>query len=289
MRVVATTPLPVHQRIDEGLGTCFGHRSAQLLIGRVRPAVQQVVADRAMQERGILGDHADLLAQAFLRDVGNVLVVDQDAAAFQVVQAQQYVDQGRLAGTGRTHQADLLARLHHQVEACDHAALLAVVEVDALEVHATAGHLQRHRVLAVLHGQRLGNGGDAILYRTDVLEDAVDGPHDPAGHVVDADHQAGRERDRADSDVAAIPQPQGQATGTGNQETVDDGDGQVHAGGHPGLRAVLDCQLLDRLGHVGLLAPAMGEQFQRGNVGVAIAFERASEAIQARSFARGTK
>ncbi|KAG1530353.1 hypothetical protein G6F50_017374 [Rhizopus delemar] len=89
-----------------------------------------------MQQRGVLGDHADLLAKAFLGDMGDVLVVDQDAAAFQVVQAQQHVHQGRFAGAGRADQADLLARLHHQVQAGDHAALLAIVEVDVLEMHA---------------------------------------------------------------------------------------------------------------------------------------------------------
>ncbi|KAG1438432.1 hypothetical protein G6F57_019859 [Rhizopus arrhizus] len=130
-------------------------------------------------------------------------------------------------------------------------------------MHAATGHLQRHRILAVLHGQRLGDGGDAILHRADVLKDAVDGPHDPAGHVVDADHQAGGQGDRADRDVAAVPQPQRQPAGTGNQEAVDDGDGQVHAGGDAGL-----------------CAPSTMRP---------IALERASEAIQARSFARGTK
>jgi hypothetical protein len=44
-------------------------------------AVQQVVADRAVQQRGVLGDHADLCAQAFLADLGDVLAVDQDAPA----------------------------------------------------------------------------------------------------------------------------------------------------------------------------------------------------------------
>ncbi|MNM35318.1 hypothetical protein D3C81_460080 [compost metagenome] len=137
-------------------------------------------------------------------------------------------------------------------------------------MHTATCHLQRHRILTVLHGQRLGDGGDAILHRADVLEDAVDGPHDPAGHVVDADHQTGRQSDRADGDVSPIPQPQCQAAGTCDEEPVDDGDGQVHAGGDPGLRAVLDRQFLDRIGDIGLLAAAMGEQLQRGNVGVAV-------------------
>ena len=42
-------------------------------------------------------------------DLGDVLAVDQDAAALEVVEAQQQVDQRRLAGARAADQADLLA------------------------------------------------------------------------------------------------------------------------------------------------------------------------------------
>ena len=44
-----------------------------------------------------------------LRDV---LAVDQDAAVLEIEEAQQQVDQRRLAGAGAADQPDLLARLH---------------------------------------------------------------------------------------------------------------------------------------------------------------------------------
>jgi hypothetical protein len=62
----------------------------------------------------VLRHHAHLAAQAVLRDLGDVLAVDQDAPALQVVQAQQQVDDGALAGARAAHQADLLARADHQ-------------------------------------------------------------------------------------------------------------------------------------------------------------------------------
>ncbi|MCY1235746.1 hypothetical protein D9M72_483750 [compost metagenome] len=70
------------------------HRFPELGVGGVGFAIQQVVTDRAVQQRGVLGNHADAFAQAFLADVGDVLAVDQDASAFDVVQAQQQVHQG---------------------------------------------------------------------------------------------------------------------------------------------------------------------------------------------------
>ena len=42
---------------------------------------------------------------------GDVLAVDQDAPAFEVVEAQEQVDQRRLAGAGAADEPDLLARL----------------------------------------------------------------------------------------------------------------------------------------------------------------------------------
>jgi hypothetical protein len=41
-------------------------------------AVEDVLAYRAMQQRGILGDHADLRTQALLGDGGDILPINRD-------------------------------------------------------------------------------------------------------------------------------------------------------------------------------------------------------------------
>jgi hypothetical protein len=97
--------------------SCASARSAaahHVGVAGVRAAVEDVVAHRAVQQRGVLRDHADLRAQAVLRDAGDVLAVDQDAALLQVVEAQQQVDQRALAGARAADQADLLARADGQ-------------------------------------------------------------------------------------------------------------------------------------------------------------------------------
>ena len=78
-----------------------------------------------MQQRGVLRHHGDLRAQAFLRHRGDVLAVDQDAAALRVVEMQQQVHQRRLAGAGRADQPDALAGRDAQVDAVQHAAAIA--------------------------------------------------------------------------------------------------------------------------------------------------------------------
>ena len=77
-----------------------------------------------MQQGCILRDHADGGAQAFLRDVGDVLAVDADAAGAHVIKAQQQVGDGGFARTGAADEADLFAGLDDKVEACDDFAAL---------------------------------------------------------------------------------------------------------------------------------------------------------------------
>lgn len=75
----------------------------------VWPAVQQVVAHRAVQQGGILRHHAHLGAQAVLCHPRDILAIDQDTTAIQVVETQQQIDDGGLAGAGTADQTYLLA------------------------------------------------------------------------------------------------------------------------------------------------------------------------------------
>src|SRR5437660_4683468 len=99
LRRVAAPLLPVLELADELVGVGELRRSNDLGVAYLRAAVTDVVADRAMQQRGILGDDGDLRAQALLRDRGDILAVDQDAAAFEAEKAQQPIDERRLAST----------------------------------------------------------------------------------------------------------------------------------------------------------------------------------------------
>ena len=103
MRVETAAPVPILQSFDKFEGVGLGGGAPHLPLARLRPAVADVVANRAMQQRSVLRDHGDLGPQAFLRDRGDVLTVDQDPARFEVVKAQQQVDEGRFSGAGRPY------------------------------------------------------------------------------------------------------------------------------------------------------------------------------------------
>ncbi len=61
------------------------------------------------------------------------MTVDADAAALQLVKAQEQVHQRRLAGTRATDETDLFAGADIQRQILDHALGLAVVEADMVE------------------------------------------------------------------------------------------------------------------------------------------------------------
>ena len=74
-------------------------------------AVDDVFADRALKEPGVLQDHAELLVDIAARDLRRRHVVDADLAALQLVKAHEKVHHRRLARAGRTDDRDLLAGL----------------------------------------------------------------------------------------------------------------------------------------------------------------------------------
>ena len=84
--LVAAPTFAIHQLGDKAVGTRAAHGGNHFGLGRLRTAIQQVLPDRPVQQRGVLGDHADLSAQALLGHAGNILAVDEDAARLQVIQ-----------------------------------------------------------------------------------------------------------------------------------------------------------------------------------------------------------
>src|SRR5205085_8870967 len=75
---------------------------------RVRPGIEQVLADRGMEEERVLKDHANLPAQRFERQVANVEAVQPDGAKLRIVEPGQEVGDRGLAGAGRADQCGQL-------------------------------------------------------------------------------------------------------------------------------------------------------------------------------------
>ena len=120
-----------------------------LFVGRLRPAVADVVADRTFEQVGLLRDVSQPVAQRQLRDVGDVLPVDQDLADGRIVEARNEADDGRFAGAGRADQRRGLAAFGHETDALEDLLAIAIGEVDIVERDRCGRHLQRLRIRLV--------------------------------------------------------------------------------------------------------------------------------------------
>jgi hypothetical protein len=61
-----------------------------------------------VEERGVLRHHADLCPERILRDVRDIVPIQQDGAAFGFIEAKQQVCQRRLARAGAADEPDFL-------------------------------------------------------------------------------------------------------------------------------------------------------------------------------------
>ena len=80
-----------------------------LVGGRLRLGVAQVVADRHVEEVRVLADHSDGAVQRCQREVADVVAVDADRSRCDVVEARDQRHHRRLAGTRGADEGDRLA------------------------------------------------------------------------------------------------------------------------------------------------------------------------------------
>ena len=227
------------QAVDE-IAAGRDRRPQHLVVGRIGPAIADVLANGTVEQRNVLRHDRDGLAQALLRHLGDVLPVDGDAALVGIVEALQQREQRGLAAAGLTDQADALAGLEAQAEPLEDLLAAGIAEGDIVE---------RNRGAALY--QRLGRGVIAQLVRHQQRCDGFGQPRDVLGDIDQGDREItggteDREAERADQDdvtggrLAVLPQ---------RDRPRHQGDRQNH--GHAGVK---EPQLLQ----VTQAAPARG-------------------------------
>ena len=96
-------------------------RGFDLLVGRVEPAVAQVVGDRAGEEHRILQHDRDAFSRSdrtrYCRTSTPSISTRPDG---RVVEARNQADQRRLAGAGQADERDHLARLGLEGDVVEH-------------------------------------------------------------------------------------------------------------------------------------------------------------------------
>ena len=111
------------------------------------PSAHEVLAQRAFEQHGVLGDHRDLAAQVVQLVVADVDAVDEHGAVVDVEQARDERGDRGLAGARRADEGDGLAGLDAQRQVVEHRPA-AVGERDVAQLD---GATDRDR-----HGRRGG-------------------------------------------------------------------------------------------------------------------------------------
>src|SRR5436189_5687670 len=171
----------------------------------------------AMHHRSVLRHHAERRAHALLRHSADILPVDADAAPRRLVETQQQVDQGRLAGARAADEAHALAGADREVQVVEHARAVAcaVVEAHVLEADLAARHLELARARQVAADVRYGDRLHAFLHHADALEDSRYLPAHPAGDVGDLPGEGQASRHDARAHRALRPEPDAERAGPG--------------------------------------------------------------------------
>src|SRR5690606_32362022 len=92
-----------HRRTaDETVDLRQPRRLLDLGVARIPAPVTDVVADRIVEQHGILGNNADDLAHRFLRHRADIPAVDGDPAGADIVEAIEQPRDGRFAGARRS-------------------------------------------------------------------------------------------------------------------------------------------------------------------------------------------
>src|SRR5690606_28210250 len=124
-------------------------------------AVTDIVADRALEQIGLLRDIGDRTAQRMLGDGGDILAVYIDAPASNVVEALEERDQCRLARARSADDRRGRAGRRDEGDVAQHRRTVAIAEGDIVEAHLAASDMKRRRIRRI------------ALLRADV-EDLVD-------------------------------------------------------------------------------------------------------------------
>ena len=87
------------QVLDEFAASSRERRLPDLGVARFRTAVADVLHQRTVEQGRVLRHDSDRVSEALLRRARNVVSINQDPAAGQIVKSLQERDQGGLAGS----------------------------------------------------------------------------------------------------------------------------------------------------------------------------------------------
>src|SRR5262245_10307636 len=186
--------VPIGKLADELVGAGECRRSDHVLQGRSGVRQGDVRADGAVEEKALLGHHADLAPEPFGLDEGDVDAVHEHPAALRKVQALDETCHRALAASGASGEPDDLTGRHLERDAAENfRAVEAIAEGHRLErhtAHEPAGSgAARSAGLgwSVEHIAKPRHREGRLLELLPHLDQARHGPDDAPGEHVEGD------------------------------------------------------------------------------------------------------
>src|SRR5882672_3499976 len=187
--------IAIGARDDELLGVRLTGGADDVLEGRARASVRDVVQNRVAEEERLLGDEADQGTERGLSDFAEIVAVDRDPPGADVVEARQEIHEGRLAGAAHADERDDFASVDRQRDVAQREVLgVHVPEADLLEDDRVAERVERDGVRSVGDRRRQVEDLEDTLDGRGRLLDGVDDPRELPDGPVEQGHR-GRERE----------------------------------------------------------------------------------------------
>ena len=115
-----------------------------LFFGGVGAREGDVFSNGAVEQEGVLQDHAELRAVAIQADGGEVHAIDENLSFGGDVEGGNQADDGGFAGARRSHQRGDGAGLGSEADVAQHRLAGFVGEADVFENHFAADRAERH-------------------------------------------------------------------------------------------------------------------------------------------------
>src|SRR6185437_674463 len=108
-------------------------RRFDICIAGIPAAIPNVVPNGIVEQHGVLRNHADGLAQRLLRYPADVLPVDHDSPAGQIIEAEQQSRNRRFSSAGWADHSDRAASWHLEADSLEDRPVWFVGESDIFE------------------------------------------------------------------------------------------------------------------------------------------------------------
>ncbi len=168
-------PVAVRQLADEVVSIGHARGLHHLVVARVQPPVADILHDRIGKHERILQNQPQRAAQVGAADVAQVVPINADRAAVDVVKARQQVGDGCLSRPGRADERNRLAGQGLQRHVFDDGMSRFVGEIHSLEFDVTLEICQTHRPVAVYRfGGRVNHLEDPLRTRQSSLDGVID-------------------------------------------------------------------------------------------------------------------